>query len=188
MLAASFCTLYLKNGIFNIKRARRQGKLFWNSRLNNLIMILHFPWVWLVWKAMHFLLFTMATWSGHAAEPRIVFEWFRSTPKISRTIQRTYTVLVHITRHRVYDWWSISFIKYLLQNKWQILYTKKHTRNWKARNFLGNKTFQLFASNVMNLISTDFKLFLVIPNFTWKLRQRLLYYRLKENIFVKLKI
>ena len=49
-------------------------------------------------------------------------------------------------------------------------------------------TFQLFASNVMNLKSTDFKLFLVIPNSTWKLRQRLLYYRLKENIFVKLKI
>ena len=102
MLAASFCTLYLKNGIFNIKRARRQGKLFWNSRLNNLIMILHFPWVWLVWKAMHFLLFTMATWSGHAAEPRIVLEWFRSTPKISKAIQRTYTVIVHIRRHRVY--------------------------------------------------------------------------------------
>mgnify|MGYP006896114037 CR=1 FL=1 len=102
MLASSFCTLYLKNGIFNIKRARRQGKLFWNSRLNNLIMILHFPWVWLVWKAMHFLLFTMATWSGHAAEPRIVLEWFRSTPKISRAIQRTYTVIVHIRRHRVY--------------------------------------------------------------------------------------
>ena len=59
----------------------------------------------------------------------------------------------------------------------------------KQEIFLATKLFfQLFASNVMNLISTDFKLFLVIPNFTCKLRQRLLYYRLKENNFVKLKI
>ena len=54
--------------------------------------------------------------------------------------------------------------------------------------FLAAKTFQLLASNVMNLISTDFNLFLVIPNFTWKLRERLPFYRLKENIYVKLKL
>ena len=44
----------------------------------------------------------------------------------------------------------------------------------KQEIFLPAKTFQLFASNVMNLMSTDFNLFLAIPNFTRKLRKRLL--------------
>ena len=46
----------------------------------------------------------------------------------------------------------------------------------KQEIFLAAKTFQLFASIVINLISTDFKQFLVIPNFTWKLRELLLYH------------
>ena len=58
----------------------------------------------------------------------------------------------------------------------------------KQQIFLAAETFQLFESNVMNLISTDFKLFLVIPIFTWKLKERLLSYILKENIYVKLKV
>ena len=57
----------------------------------------------------------------------------------------------------------------------------------KQEIFLAAETFQLFASNVMNLISTGFKLFLVIPIFTRKLKERLLSYILTENIYVKLK-
>ena len=45
----------------------------------------------------------------------------------------------------------------------------------KQEILLPEKTSHLFASNVMNLITTDFKPFLVMPNFTWKLRKRLLY-------------
>lgn len=44
----------------------------------------------------------------------------------------------------------------------------------KQEIFLAAKTFQIFASTVMNLISTGFNLFRVIPNFTWKFRERLL--------------
>ena len=42
----------------------------------------------------------------------------------------------------------------------------------KQEIFFAAKTFQIFASNVMNLIITDFSLFRVIPNFTF--RERLL--------------
>ena len=38
--------------------------------------------------------------------------------------------------------------------------------------FLAAKTLQLFARNLLNLISTDFKLFLVIQNFARKLSER----------------
>ena len=41
----------------------------------------------------------------------------------------------------------------------------------KQEIFLAAKTFQLFARNILNLISTDFKLFLIIRNFTRKLSE-----------------
>ena len=53
----------------------------------------------------------------------------------------------------------------------------------KQEIFLAAKTFQIFSSNVMNLISTDFNLFHVTPNLKWKFREQLLSYILKENIY-----
>ena len=42
----------------------------------------------------------------------------------------------------------------------------------KQEIFLAAKTFQLFARNILNLISIDFKLFLITRNFTRKLSER----------------
>ena len=54
----------------------------------------------------------------------------------------------------------------------------------KQETFLAAKTFQLFLRNILNLISTDSKLFLIIQNFTSKLSERsFFYYRLKQNIY-----
>ena len=49
-------------------------------------------------------LFAMTNRSGHATELGIILKGLKSILKISRAVQRTYTVLVHITRHRVYEW------------------------------------------------------------------------------------
>ena len=49
-------------------------------------------------------LFTMTTRSAHATKQSVILERLKSIPKFSRAFQRTYTVLVHITRHRVYEW------------------------------------------------------------------------------------
>ena len=44
----------------------------------------------------------MTNRSAHATEPSIILEGLKNIPKMSRAVQRTYTVLVHIKRHRGY--------------------------------------------------------------------------------------
>ena len=44
----------------------------------------------------------MTTRSAHATEQSIILERLKSIPKFSRAFQRTYTVLVHTTRHIEY--------------------------------------------------------------------------------------